>query len=388
MISDANREGWLSFVPAQPTVEMIPNPLFAYCVRYAASRTLRCNGPLGGFVFGSGVYPHKAGRGLCRIVRAGSIDCTVCAIEWQDIQQAVTDLLRRLTNAGQTPDAIVTVTRCDDIEMHFNRLLATEIAIQINSEFPSDDVITASLSLSQNACEGSNDQELHRVLAQRQRVLVPTLNPLNAAQITRVCAAVIAHSTGLLEILVADLMSGRAFAAFSCAESPEEFVFHLGLGADPEVCMPWSHSWASTDGDCPTPLQSTGTFQVVRPWGWMDVVCINQDGCSVRILNVLPNRRLSLQRHRLRDELFVALDDGVVVDIAPVGQGIRSLRVRKGHSLLIPKLTWHRFHSDNGLRRCLEVAFGHYDQGDIERAGDDYGRPMNGDAEPNAIRGT
>ena len=49
---------------------------------------------------------------------------------------------------------------------------------------------------------------------------------------------------------------------------------------------------------------------------------------------------------------------------------------------MIPRGTWHRFSNPTeDPVRCLEVAFGDkYDQNDIERIEDDYGRPKTGDS--------
>ena len=75
------------------------------------------------------------------------------------------------------------------------------------------------------------------------------------------------------------------------------------------------------------------TLHVEKPWGSFDQYALNTP-CTVKILTCNPGQKLSLQRHSHRGELWVALDPGVV----------------------------------------LEVSLGTFDEADIERLQDDYGR--------------
>ncbi|ODS40128.1 MAG: hypothetical protein A7315_09510 [Candidatus Altiarchaeales archaeon WOR_SM1_79] len=114
---------------------------------------------------------------------------------------------------------------------------------------------------------------------------------------------------------------------------------------------------------------------MVRPWGYMEIFALEKKA-FVRILTILPGRRLSYQKHEFRDEYFVALDDGLVIKI----ENNEPVCVQKGDYIMIPRGTLHRFSNptENPVR-SLEVTFGKYDQNDIERPEDDYGRPEKGD---------
>ena len=53
---------------------------------------------------------------------------------------------------------------------------------------------------------------------------------------------------------------------------------------------------------------------VNKPWGRFDQFTHNEIS-TVKILTVNPNKRLSLQSHDKREEMWIALDDGVITEI-------------------------------------------------------------------------
>lgn len=120
-----------------------------------------------------------------------------------------------------------------------------------------------------------------------------------------------------------------------------------------------------------------------RPWGAIEILA-NQENASVRLLSIEAQGRLSFQRHLCRDELFVALDDNIGLDICagplpedvdPYDERIESLVLEKGDYVLIPRGVWHRTKASMDRVRLLEVAFGLYDQdSDIQRRWDDFER--------------
>ncbi|MFG3439831.1 phosphomannose isomerase type II C-terminal cupin domain [Nonomuraea sp. NPDC047897] len=105
-----------------------------------------------------------------------------------------------------------------------------------------------------------------------------------------------------------------------------------------------------------------------RPWGGFERFTLNESS-TVKIIDVLPGQRLSLQRHEHRDELWVALDPGCVFEIA--GERIEP---EVGDRVLIRRGQTHRLSSSGPAARILEIAFGHFDEDDIERLEDAYGR--------------
>ncbi|MDR8410442.1 phosphomannose isomerase type II C-terminal cupin domain [Nonomuraea sp. 3-1Str] len=105
-----------------------------------------------------------------------------------------------------------------------------------------------------------------------------------------------------------------------------------------------------------------------RPWGGFERFTLNEPS-TVKIIEVLPGERLSLQRHEHRDELWVALDPGSVFEV----DGKR-LEPEVGERILIRRGQTHRLSSSGPATRILEIAFGHFDEDDIERLEDSYGR--------------
>lgn len=113
------------------------------------------------------------------------------------------------------------------------------------------------------------------------------------------------------------------------------------------------------------------SLHVDKPWGCFDQYALNT-ACTVKILTCNPGQQLSLQRHAHRDELWVALDPGVVVDLNG-----RELRPAVGVEVWLPQGSTHRLRCDASTDhpvRVLEVSLGTFDEGDIERIQDDYGR--------------
>jgi mannose-6-phosphate isomerase len=108
---------------------------------------------------------------------------------------------------------------------------------------------------------------------------------------------------------------------------------------------------------------------VERPWGSFQQFLCNAPA-SVKVITVGAGQRLSLQRHSGRDELWQALDGPVDVEV----DGHRS-RAYAGDRVWVPRGATHRMGNSGVVAvRMLELAFGHFDEDDIERFEDDYAR--------------
>lgn len=112
-----------------------------------------------------------------------------------------------------------------------------------------------------------------------------------------------------------------------------------------------------------------GIFTDDRPWGNFRQFSLNQS-TTVKILTVQAGGTLSLQLHRQRDELWCVLDDGLRVEIDGV-----ACDPKPGDELVILRGQTHRLSAPGSPGgRVLEIAFGHFDEADIERIDDIYGR--------------
>src|SRR5262245_53467112 len=105
-----------------------------------------------------------------------------------------------------------------------------------------------------------------------------------------------------------------------------------------------------------------------RPWGSFERFTKNESN-TVKIISVNPNQRFSLQRHQNRTEFWKVVEgDGEVT----INDTTSDANV--GDEFLIEPHTLHRAKAGEGGLKILEIAFGNFDEGDIERVEDDYGR--------------
>lgn len=123
----------------------------------------------------------------------------------------------------------------------------------------------------------------------------------------------------------------------------------------------------------PIPDEMPEPHRVVRPWGRFDQYA-NNEQVTVSLMTVEPGQRLSLQSHTGRAELWIAIDDGAIVEIDD-----RVHHPRAGDELWIPAGSRHRLSSGATTVRVLEIAFGNWQQQDITRFEDDYTRPEKGE---------
>lgn len=105
-----------------------------------------------------------------------------------------------------------------------------------------------------------------------------------------------------------------------------------------------------------------------RPWGSFDQFTQNQES-TVKILRVAPGKRLSLQRHAQRAEYWYVLSGNGTAEVDGTEHPLSA-----GTEVRIPRESTHRLSGGTEELVLLEVAFGHFDEEDIERLEDDFGR--------------
>tara|TARA_Y100000310_G_scaffold344615_1_gene458315 strand:- start:4921 stop:5271 length:351 start_codon:yes stop_codon:yes gene_type:complete len=106
---------------------------------------------------------------------------------------------------------------------------------------------------------------------------------------------------------------------------------------------------------------------VEKPWGKFEEYSTNEK-TTVKIITVKKGEILSLQSHKHRKELWVALDEGLIAQISG-----RKKKLKKGETILVPKKAKHRVMAKENAR-FLEISFGKFDENDIVRYEDKYGR--------------
>ena len=111
------------------------------------------------------------------------------------------------------------------------------------------------------------------------------------------------------------------------------------------------------------------SIRVDKPWGRFEQYTHNLPS-TVKIITVEPGGTLSMQYHHHRDELWVVLDAGAKVEL-----GEEVLYPAPEEKLYIPRGTVHRLSCEGEQPvRILEVSFGEFDENDIIRLEDVYGR--------------
>ena len=110
--------------------------------------------------------------------------------------------------------------------------------------------------------------------------------------------------------------------------------------------------------------------RVKRPWGYYTVLNTGT-GFKVKLVEVLPGRRLSLQKHTLRSEHWV-----VVSGEAKITNDRNTLFLTHNQSTYIPKKGLHRLENPGKkLLKIIEVQCGgRLVESDIIRIDDDHGR--------------
>ena len=117
-------------------------------------------------------------------------------------------------------------------------------------------------------------------------------------------------------------------------------------------------------------IQSQRHREDHRPWGYYRVLEDEPDH-KVKKLVVYPGKRLSLQRHQHRAELWQ-----IVQGRAIITRNVDTLRPETGQAVDIPLRAWHRIENPGTENLVfIEVQTGDYfGEDDIERKEDDFGR--------------
>ena len=109
-------------------------------------------------------------------------------------------------------------------------------------------------------------------------------------------------------------------------------------------------------------------YQEERPWGVFRQF-IHNEPCTVKIITVKPKQFLSLQSHNKRSEFWRIVGGSGKVQI---GENI--FTVKKDDEYNIPVNTKHRLMGGDSVLEVLEISIGDFDENDIIRYEDKYGR--------------
>jgi len=116
-----------------------------------------------------------------------------------------------------------------------------------------------------------------------------------------------------------------------------------------------------------------------RPWGTFEVLheflVNNESGEETEVvikkIKVLPQKKLSYQSHKLRHENWL-----IVQGSGAVVLNDEEIPVKKGSKIEVPTGTKHRIMNNHPKHELIfvEISTGKFDEFDIERFEDDFGR--------------
>jgi mannose-6-phosphate isomerase-like protein (cupin superfamily) len=105
-----------------------------------------------------------------------------------------------------------------------------------------------------------------------------------------------------------------------------------------------------------------------RPWGRFEQFCHNET-CTVKIISVNSGAELSLQYHNHRDEFWRIIEGKAIIVI-----GADEREAKAGDEFFIPRKTNHQIKTTDSSAKIMEISFGNFDESDIVRLKDIYGR--------------
>lgn len=116
----------------------------------------------------------------------------------------------------------------------------------------------------------------------------------------------------------------------------------------------------------PKELQVITTIE--KPWGHFIQYVLNQ-AVTVKILEIRAGEQVSYQYHHHRSELWIPLDEGACLKLNGALQ-----RPQPMEPVFIPQGAKHQLIGESKDYRVLEISFGNFDEEDIVRLSDKYGR--------------
>ncbi len=106
----------------------------------------------------------------------------------------------------------------------------------------------------------------------------------------------------------------------------------------------------------------------IRPWGDFERFTLNEK-TTVKIVTVNAGESISLQTHEHRDEFWRVIKGSGTIRV-----GDTDTNAHEGDTFFTPRHSKHRVEGGPEGLTFLEIAFGDFDEKDITRLEDRYGR--------------
>lgn len=142
-----------------------------------------------------------------------------------------------------------------------------------------------------------------------------------------------------------------------CDELGIQMIFNVG-----------GEKYASSSELVATACQYVNLYE--RPWGGYKVH-EEEDGWALKTLQFLPNEETSLQSHEKRDEYWFLVEGSAKVDLGDAGEFDMVPFISH---VMVNRTAKHRIKAGPQGAVIVEVMRGEYDENDITRFDDKYGR--------------
>jgi mannose-6-phosphate isomerase-like protein (cupin superfamily) len=113
---------------------------------------------------------------------------------------------------------------------------------------------------------------------------------------------------------------------------------------------------------------------VKKPWGEYQTL-FQSVKMKLKVITIKPGHRISLQRHRFRDEIWEVVAGVGHYEFENAIKHRLCCVLMSGETVTIPRSQWHRIKNTGKIDLVInEIQIGEPDENDIERKEDDYGR--------------
>jgi mannose-6-phosphate isomerase-like protein (cupin superfamily) len=116
------------------------------------------------------------------------------------------------------------------------------------------------------------------------------------------------------------------------------------------------------------PKDNRQPYHERRPWGAFEKFTQNEPS-TVKIITVDPNQATSLQHHGKRQEFWKVLSGEGTLTV-----GKKRQPAKIGDEIIVPQGVDHRLEAGSTPLIILEISTGDFDENDIVRIDDRYGR--------------
>lgn len=116
--------------------------------------------------------------------------------------------------------------------------------------------------------------------------------------------------------------------------------------------------------------QGTAPRRVDKPWG-SELIWVLTDRYCGKVITIDAGRRLSLQRHKMKDESVLVLSGLLRLHLEDESGAIRAIDLGPGGTRRVPTGRIHRFEA---IERTELVEISTPELDDVERLEDDFGR--------------